>query len=146
MSLKRTIGRAVHTVAAPFVAALMIVALALWGFAHQPLSARALMGAESVGAVAYENGAPTLELSEYMLPDGTYPLLCLGGLDGDGAPGAEDAGCEACRLASTMAMPEGGTATPVPVSWPFQHVAAPRVVAVVAPPCAFARPRAPPVA
>jgi hypothetical protein len=71
--------------------ALLLVVL---GFSHRPMSASA---------------AEAAELALYTLPDGTIASLCL--VDQDGKPIKHvDRGCEACRLASGIALPDAPTA------------------------------------
>jgi hypothetical protein len=72
----------------------IIVALTMIGFAHQPVSA------ELPASVQY---------AAYTLPDGTLPVFCVtvtddedfGGGDG-GKSRSHYHGCEACRLAGTV--------------------------------------------
>ncbi|MDQ0346584.1 hypothetical protein J2S76_001001 [Ancylobacter vacuolatus] len=49
-----------------------------------------------------------IDLSQYTLPDGTVPDLCLTGADEDGNPHpvAHLPGCDACRLNAVMGLPE----------------------------------------
>lgn len=70
---------------------LCAVALLFVGFAHQPASAT----------------APTaLELTQYVLPDGTLPDICLNDMVGGKAKHVGPVKCEACRIAGAMLMPE----------------------------------------
>ncbi|CAK7255217.1 conserved exported protein of unknown function [Shinella sp. WSC3-e] len=69
---------------------LCAVALLSVGFAHQPASAT----------------APTaLELTQYVLPDGTLPDICLNDMVGGKAKHVGPVKCEACRIGSAMLMP-----------------------------------------
>lgn len=81
---------------------LCAVALLLVGSFHQ-LPARAAT-------------APTgIDLSDYALPDGTLPVLCLSPSDdGSSSDVLHDHGCEACRLAATpeLLTPEHGMFQP----------------------------------
>ncbi|ANH03452.1 hypothetical protein [Shinella sp. HZN7] len=70
---------------------LCAVALLFVGFSHQPASAT----------------APTaLELTQYVLPDGTLPDICLNDMVGGKAKHVGPVKCEACRIAGAMLMPE----------------------------------------
>lgn len=69
---------------------LCAVALLFVGFAHQPASAT----------------APTaLELTQYVLPDGALPDICLNDMVGGKAKHVGPVKCEACRIGSAMLMP-----------------------------------------
>lgn len=82
------------------------------------LCACALLLVASVHQVpARSSAAPaTIDLTAYMLPDGTLPVLCLSPDEGD-APGggAHRHGCDACRIAATSELltPLGTLAPPV---------------------------------
>lgn len=81
---------------------LCAVALLLVGSVHQ-------LPARAAGASA------SIDLSEYVLPDGTVPVLCLSPSDDGSSSGAPHAhGCEACRLAATpeLLTPEYGLFQP----------------------------------
>lgn len=51
-------------------------------------------------------GAAATDLSQYTLPDGTVPDLCLTGAEGDGNPHpmAHRPGCDACRLNAVIGL------------------------------------------
>jgi hypothetical protein len=72
---------------------LCVLALVMVGFAHKPLAA-----------------LPTaVQFAAYILPDGTLPTLCVtdnGAQKGDPSRALHDTGCDACRLAATILMPE----------------------------------------
>lgn len=69
---------------------LCAVALLFIGFAHQPASAT----------------APTaLELTQYVLPDGSLPDLCLNDRVDGKATHVTLVKCEACRIGSAMLVP-----------------------------------------
>lgn len=74
----------------------MLCALALLfaGLVHRPPAASA-------------HPLPPLELSQYVLPDGSLPVLCLPSQDDhQGHSGHEAPGpCEACRLAGAVILP-----------------------------------------
>ncbi|WGD28834.1 hypothetical protein AncyloWKF20_13650 [Ancylobacter sp. WKF20] len=92
-SRDRTPARASHRRARGSIHTLLhllcAVALLLVGSVHQ-LPARAA-------------GAPaSIDLSEYALPDGTVPVLCLSPSDDGSSSGIPHGhGCDACRLAAT---------------------------------------------
>ncbi len=74
------------------------IALLFVGFAHQ--------------APAFANGtfiAP--EFAEYVLPDGTLPVICIAGkVDGKHTHNqAHAAKCEACRIGSSVLLPAPGS-------------------------------------
>ncbi|MDE2361280.1 MAG: hypothetical protein KGM42_01270 [Hyphomicrobiales bacterium] len=74
----------------PVLAALYAFATIMLGFAHQPVAA-----AQAVGP----------DLSAYVLPDGTAPILCseLGGVD-HGARHGVSHPCEACALTAAAGL------------------------------------------
>jgi hypothetical protein len=82
------------------------VALALVGFAHQ--------------VPAFANGAfISNELSEYILPDGTAPVICTVDkthTEHDGGK-LHEHGCEACRISASTVLP-----APVFVAWPSASI------------------------
>jgi hypothetical protein len=89
----RTPSRASHRRARGAIQGLLnllcAVALLLVGSIHQ-LPARAASAPADV------------DLSEYVLPDGTVPVLCLSPSDDGSSSGTPHShGCEACRLAAT---------------------------------------------
>lgn len=56
-----------------------------------------------------------MDLSDYTLPDGSLPVLCLSPSDDESSPGVPHRhGCEACRLAATpdLLTPDGGVFVP----------------------------------
>jgi hypothetical protein len=66
-----------------------VIALVMVGFAHKPVS-------------AYPAEA---QMPVYELPDGTFATICFA--DHDSKPHAsKDFGCDACRLSSTILVPE----------------------------------------
>ncbi|MEW9616138.1 hypothetical protein AB3G45_20180 [Shinella sp. S4-D37] len=68
---------------------LCAVALLFVGFAHRPASAT----------------APTaLELTQYVLPDGTLPDICLNDMVDGKTKHVTPVKCEACRIAGAMLM------------------------------------------
>ncbi|MBD8688769.1 MULTISPECIES: hypothetical protein [unclassified Rhizobium] len=75
----------------------MICALALLfvGFAHKP-------------PVIASIPIPQSELAQYVLPDGTFAVLCLPSEDGKAKHDNHDAGsgCEACRLTASITLPD----------------------------------------
>lgn len=86
---------------------LCAVALLSVGFAHRPAS-------------AFEPTA--LELAQYVLPDGTLPDLCLGGMVDGKTTHVVPGKCEACRIGSNLLMPE--PADLAGAVFAFRHVAA----------------------
>lgn len=60
----------------------------------------------------------TMELAEYVLPDGTIPVLCLPDDDNKGKPhdGMPASGCEVCRLTTSIILPPPAHAG----GWPTQ--------------------------
>ncbi|WP_283192581.1 hypothetical protein [Rhizobium sp. AN80A] len=83
------------------------VALVFLGFAHQ--------------APAFANGAfISVELSEYVLPDGTVPVICTVGKaqTGDHQSKVDAHGCEACRISASVVLP-------APISIALRSVAIP---------------------
>ncbi|MCG6857593.1 MAG: hypothetical protein LJE67_05960 [Salaquimonas sp.] len=76
--------------------ALIAIALLAIAFGHQPLRFGAPADAERVA-----------DLAAYALPDGSLPALCLGGGSSTHGKGhVFHAGCDACRLTASVAMPE----------------------------------------
>jgi len=70
---------------------LCAVALLFVGFAHQPAAA----------------GQPTiLELTDYVLPDGSMADLCIGNTVDGKAKHTGPVKCEACRIGGAMLMPQ----------------------------------------
>lgn len=69
---------------------LCAVALLFVGFAHQPASA---------------SGPNGFELTQYVLPDGTVPDLCLNDMVDGKTKHVMPVKCEACRIGSALLMP-----------------------------------------
>lgn len=114
----------------------IMCALALFfvGFAHKAPA----IAAESI---------PSAELAQYILPDGTIPVLCLPG-DEEGKSHGHDfgTGCEACLLSSSILLPAPQDAIERPVNLVAEVFAAIRAEAFyrqLFPP--NAAPRAPPI-
>lgn len=78
------INRKTLSIALRMFCAMLLVSLA---FAHRPAMA-----------------APVMDMASYVLPDGSVSSLCLPGEDGKQDKHV-DRGCEACRIASSIAMP-----------------------------------------
>ena len=85
---------------------LCAVALLSVGFAHKPAFAA--------------NVPSALELAQYVLPDGTLPDLCLDGIVDGKEKHAAPVKCEACRIASSLLMPEPADLAGVVLA--FRHV------------------------
>ncbi|WP_343313232.1 hypothetical protein AAIB41_10250 [Brucella sp. BE17] len=83
---------------------LSVLALMLVGFAHKPIDL---------------NAPDSYLLAQYRLPDGSYPVLCIGdhasGQDHQGhGKHSGGTGCEACRIASAFLCPApAGSTGPV---------------------------------
>lgn len=97
------------------------------------LCACALLLVASVHQLPARSGAvpTTIDLSDYMLPDGTLPVLCLSP-DEEGAPGAAHRhGCDVCRIAATpeLLAPVDTPARPAD----YRIVTSPRLVETSAP-------------
>lgn len=112
------------------------VALLCVGFAHKPPA----LGAQPL---------PPLLLAQYALPDGTLPVLCLPGDDGDDGGDAHrhgfGTGCEACRLAADIFLPRPASSSSWLLPRPAGGVLVPRIEAFsrhLFPPSSS--PRAPP--
>lgn len=77
-----------------------VLALLFVGFAHKP-------------PVIDSGLIPLSEIAEYVLPDGTRPVLCLPSEDGKSKHDHQGmiSGCEACRLTASVILP-----TPVDIS------------------------------
>ncbi len=84
MTSKRSIGWVLA------VRAFCAVSLMLAAFAHKPLVLPAYADAD---------------LSAYVLPDGTLPVLCQTDFDGDGKPDGVSGHCEFCRIAASVDLP-----------------------------------------
>lgn len=115
----------------------IIVALTMIGFAHKPVSA------ELPASVQY---------AAYTLPDGTLPVLCVtvtGDEDmGDAGKGAGHYhGCDACRLAGTVLVPDAPMLVGSAIEFPHGRV--PHCRDIPRPDVSdisTAQPRAPPLA
>lgn len=70
------------------------LAVLLVGFAHKP-------------PVLDNSQIPLSEITQYVLPDGSLPVLCLPSEDGKAKHNHHDtgSGCEACRLAASVLLP-----------------------------------------
>ena len=99
-----------------FMRMMIIVALTMIGFAHKPVMAGPLPA--------------SVEYAAYTLPDGTLPVICvtvtgdedLGGAKGQmGGMGAY--GCDACRLAASILVPEPPTVNASAVEFPRERCA-----------------------
>jgi len=120
-----------------FMRMMIVVALTMIGFAHKPVMA---------GAVP-----ASIEYAAYTLPDGTLPVICItvtGDEDMAGAKGSMGAyGCDACRLAASVLVPEPPTVNASTVEFPrkpcahCQDIPKPELAAT-----SRALPRAPPSA
>jgi len=80
------------------------IALLLVAFAHKPIVLdRPLVSAS--------------ELSQYVLPDGTVPVLCLTSEDGATKHAGRDlwSGCEACRLTASILLPVRADVAGLPI-------------------------------
>jgi hypothetical protein len=94
-----------------FVRAMIVVALTMIGFAHKPVAA------ELPASIQY---------AAYTLPDGTLPILCVtvtGDEDISGQPkgAAHSYGCDACRLAASVLVPEPPSIVAHAVEFPRQR-------------------------
>ncbi len=86
---------------------LCAVALLFVGFAHQPASAT----------------QPTaLELTQYVLPDGTMPDICLNDMVDGKVKHVAPVKCEACRIGSAMLVPQPADFTGAVLA--FRHISA----------------------
>ncbi len=95
--MTRTRNSLVHS-----LAALIALTLALSAFAHRAAPAVSLNGAADGG----------IDLSDYRLPDGSLPDICLGsGSD----PAASGEACDFCTLAHGTALPGANALHPAPM-------------------------------
>lgn len=96
-----------------FMRMMIIVALTMIGFAHKPVMAGSLPA--------------SIEYAAYTLPDGTLPVICItvtGDEDMAGAKGGMGAyGCDACRLAASILVPQAPTVNVSAVEFPRQRCA-----------------------
>ncbi|EDQ32613.1 hypothetical protein HPDFL43_03681 [Hoeflea phototrophica DFL-43] len=109
------------------------LALLMVAFAHNPPSV-------SHKLAAYAD----VDFTQYILPDGTLPDLCLTGKDHDGHH-ANSNGCEACRISSSADLPLPASGVSVNCGSLAHKITFPKVVSFVA--VALrpgASPRAPP--
>ncbi|MBO6639272.1 MAG: hypothetical protein JJ920_16425 [Roseitalea sp.] len=74
----------------------LIATLVMAAFAHRP-------------AAPTPSGMTALEMAQYVLPDGSLPVLCLPGQDGHISGGF----CEFCLIAGSAAPPAPGPCQPV---------------------------------
>ena len=93
---------------------MIIVALTMIGFAHKPVMAGSLPA--------------SVEYAAYTLPDGTLPVICVT-VTGDEEMGSATKGgmgaygCDACRLAASILVPEAPTAHASAVEFPRRRCA-----------------------
>ncbi len=106
------------------------LALLLLSFAHQP--------------VTRANSAP-FDLSSYLLPDGSLPILCFTAYGSKGGKFINNDPCQACRLADSIAIPVApAIAMRLPAVIPVAHTI-PQTIHFKLPVLQPAtRPRAPP--
>ncbi len=80
------------------------MALLFIGFAHKP-------------PALYAHSIPASELSQYTLPDGSVPVLCLPSNDGKPLHGKPHFGssCEVCRLTASVVLPTPVDGIGVPI-------------------------------
>ncbi|HWU62316.1 MAG TPA: hypothetical protein VN112_09875 [Ensifer sp.] len=94
---------------------MIIVALTMIGFAHKPVMADALPA--------------SIQYAAYTLPDGTLPVICvtvtgdedMGSTAAKGGMGAY--GCDACRLAATILVPEPPAISASAIEFPRERCA-----------------------
>ncbi|MDR6756894.1 hypothetical protein J2Y48_002190 [Mycoplana sp. BE70] len=75
----------------PVIRLVCALALVLVGFAHKVPAAAA--------------AASQIELADYVLPDGSFPVLCLSSHDEDGGSDQLLNACEACLISSAVLLP-----------------------------------------
>lgn len=78
---------------ADWLRTLCALSLVLIAFAHKPLDVSGKLDAYA-----------GVDISAYVLPDGTLPDLCLTG-EGEDPRHAADSRCEACRIAASVDLP-----------------------------------------
>ena len=112
------------------------LAMVLVAFAHQP-----------VFEDAERNRAAAIDLSAYVLPDGSLPVLCFGDAgDGDGRT-TLSTNCDACRIASAAGLPEPSSpGLKLAASRSFTPDITPQSVPTTNAPIRANGPRAPPAA
>ncbi|WLD96041.1 hypothetical protein PX860_10730 [Agrobacterium leguminum] len=100
------------------VRTLCALALLLVGFAHKP-------------PVLANSQIPLREIAQYVLPDGTLPVLCLPSEDGKAKHDHHDigSGCEACRLTASVLLPAPADALGLPILREAERVTPTRVEA-----------------
>lgn len=78
-----------------------------WKTAVRMLCALALFAVGFAHKMPVASAAAPLEIAAYMLPDGTLPVLCRPGSDGDTEKGKHhaDKDCEACRISASVHLP-----------------------------------------
>ena len=80
---------------------------AIWRLATSALCAIALVFAAYAHRAAPSNYPSDIDLAQYTLPDGTIPIICLTGPDGEPlGSGGQGGGCEFCRIAASIALPD----------------------------------------
>lgn len=91
---------------------LCALAFLLLGFAHKP-------------PVVEAGPIPASEVADYILPDGTLPVLCLPSEDGTAKHHQHESGtfCEACRLAASTILPTPVDTLGAPILREIAHVA-----------------------
>lgn len=96
-----------------WVRVLCAIALLCIGLAHKP-------------PVVFAASVPAGDVAEYILPDGTLPVLCLPGQDDDGKAHSHDfapgSGCEACRLSASLLLPPPPATSGERIATPLVHV------------------------
>lgn len=97
---------------------LCALALLLVGFAHTP---------PAIGS----HGLSPSELAEFVLPDGTLPVLCLPSEDGSTkkTDHVGKQGCEACRLSASVLLPSPADAVGERILRAGEHIVPVRVEA-----------------
>lgn len=118
---ERIMGKTLRSMGT-YLRLLCALALLAFGFAYKP-------------PVVSAAGLTPAELAQYILPDGTLPILCVTGAhEGGGAKSRHDAAssrCEVCRLTQSI-LPEGPSTGFVAVAamienefppddWPASH-------------------------
>lgn len=78
-------------VLAAFMRLACVLSLLLVSFVHRP-------------QITVSNDA--VDLAAYVLPDGTIPVLCLTGGNGEEKGKVDSGSCEYCRLAASVALPD----------------------------------------
>jgi hypothetical protein len=73
-----------------------VVALVSLSFAHRPVA---------LASTTADTGLPT-DISAFLLPDGTLPILCFSSDRNSEKGNAGSGSCEACRLSATTDIPQ----------------------------------------